>query len=149
MTPLIETSFDATEAEAEALLDIIVEANRRNGVPSDDSDEMIIRLQHPDSGALIGGLYAERYYGWLYVRLLAVPEVLRGQGWGTRLLEMAEARARVCGCVGVWLDSFSFQAAPFYRQRGYIEFGAIDSYPPGHQRVFFHKRLAGAAPLPL
>ena len=144
MTPLVETSFEATEAEAEALLDIIVEANQDNGISSKGSDELMVRLKHPETGALIGGLYAERYYGWLFVRYLAVPKALRGQGWGTRLLQMAEARARECGCIGLWLDTFSFQAASFYRQHGFESFGQIDHYPPGHERVFFQKRLSAA-----
>jgi hypothetical protein len=48
--------------------------------------------------------------------------------------------------VGVWLDTFDFQAPEFYRQHGYVEFGHIDDYPPGHKRYFFQKRLAPQNP---
>lgn len=141
MTPIIETSLEATEAEAEALLDIIVEANEAAGIPSQESEELIIRLKHPGTGAMIGGLYGELYYGWLHVRYLAVPPGLRGQGLGSRLLGMAEAHARERGCAGLWLDTFSFQAPAFYRRHGFLQFGEIGGYPPGHRRCFFEKRL--------
>ena len=148
MKPLIEIAFDATESEAESLLDIIVQANEDAGIPSQEGDELMIRLKHPDTGALIGGLYAERYYRWLFVRYLAVPRSMRGEGIGTHLLGMAEARAKETDCIGIWLDTFSFQAAPFYRKHGYRQFGEIADYPPGHQRVFFQKRFDAGANRP-
>ena len=148
MTPIFETSLEATEAEAGTLLDIIVAHNEAQGISSEGDGELMIRLKHPDTGALIGGLYAERYYGWLIVRYLAVPSELRGQGLGTRLLGMAEDHAREHSCIGMWLDTFSFQAPAFYRRHGFESFGEIDTYPPGHRRCFFEKRLQAAAPTP-
>ncbi len=141
MTPIFETSLEATEAEAEALLDIIVAYNEASGIASRESEELMIRLKHPDTGALIGGLYAELYYGWLHIRYLALPPELRGRGLGARLLGMAEAHARKRHCVGLWLDTFSFQAADFYRRLGFESFGAIEGYPPSHRRCFLQKRL--------
>ena len=146
MTPIIETSLEATEAEAEALLDIIAAANEASGIHSQLSEELILRLRDPDTGAMIGGLYGELYYGWLHIRYLAVPPELRGQGLGSRLLGMAEAHARERACIGLWLDTFSFQAAEFYRRHGFAGFGEIEGYPPGHRRCFFQKRLAAALP---
>jgi ribosomal protein S18 acetylase RimI-like enzyme len=58
-------------------------------------------------------------------------------------MAMAEDLARERGCVGVWLDTFDFQAPEFYRKHGYEQFGRLDDYPPGHQRLFFQKRLQG------
>jgi hypothetical protein len=54
---------------------------------------------------------------------------------------MAEDLAREKNCVGIWLDTFDFQAPDFYRKHGFSEFGQLQDYPPGHQRLFFHKRL--------
>jgi hypothetical protein len=49
--------------------------------------------------------------------------------------------------VGIWLDTFDFQAPDFYRGHGFTEFGKLSDYPPGHQRYFFQKRLdQGAEP---
>ncbi len=141
MTPIFETSLEATEAEAEALLDIIVAYNKATGIRSTESEELVIRLKDPDTGELVGGLYAELYFGWLNVRYLAVPPECRGQGLGSRLLGMAQEHARERNCIGVWLDTFSFQAPEFYRRHGYESFGEIESYPPGHRRCFFQKQL--------
>ena len=49
--------------------------------------------------------------------------------------------AREKECVGIWLDTFSFQAPAFYQKMGYSELGQIVDYPPGHRRHFFQKRL--------
>ena len=57
------------------------------------------------------------------------------------MLAQAEAIARERGCVGIRLDTVSFQAPAFYRRHGYVEFGRIDDYPPGHTRFWFMKRL--------
>jgi hypothetical protein len=45
------------------------------------------------------------------------------------------------GCRGAYLDTFSYQARPFYEKLGYAVFGTLDDYPPGHQRFFMRKRL--------
>jgi GNAT superfamily N-acetyltransferase len=93
------------------------------------------------AGAITGGLWARSYYRWMFIDVLFVPETLRGQGVGTRLLHLAEAAARAGGCVGVWLDSFGFQAPAFYVRHGYGVFGEIADYPAPHRRHFLSKRL--------
>ncbi len=56
-------------------------------------------------------------------------------------MDMAETLAREKNCVGIWLDTFDFQAPEFYRQLGFSEFGQVNDYPPGHRRFFFQKCL--------
>lgn len=99
-------------------------------------------LRHPETGATDGGLTARISFGWMFVELLFVPQRLRGQGIGRQLMEQAEAVAREKGCVGIWLDTFSFQAPDFYRKLGYAVFGEIANYPPGSSRFFLHKHLS-------
>ena len=99
-----------------------------------------IRLTN-DTGAPIGGLAGITAYEWLHIRLLFVPQELRGQGWGTKLVELAEEHARAKGCVGAWLDTFEHQAPRFYEKLGYSEFGRIEGHPPGSRRYFFQKRF--------
>jgi hypothetical protein len=48
------------------------------------------------------------------------------------------------GCVGVWLDTFSFQARGFYEKLGYRVFGEVADYPPGHTRHFLKKSLCAS-----
>lgn len=94
-----------------------------------------------DAGARVGGLWGKCAYDWLFVEFLAVPEAYRGAGHGAALMKEAEAIARARGCVGIWLDTYSFQARGFYEKLGYAVFGAIDDFPIGHQRFFLRKRL--------
>lgn len=94
-----------------------------------------------DAGATVGGLTARVGATRMFIELLFIPESLRGQGLGEKLMAEAEAAARKLGCTGIWVDTFSFQAPGFYKKLGYIEFGAIADYPPGFSRHFLHKHL--------
>ena len=98
-------------------------------------------LTHPETGAVDGGLTARIGYGWMFVELLFVPDRLRGQGVGRELMQQAEVVAREKGCLGIHLDTFTFQAPGFYQKLGYEVVGEIPDCPPGHSRFFFHKRL--------
>lgn len=93
------------------------------------------------TGHIQGGLRGQTYWSWCVIDVLAVAEPWRRQGLGSRLLAKAEEIARERGCVGVRLDTVSFQAPDFYRRQGYEEFGRIENYPPGHTRFWFMKRL--------
>jgi GNAT superfamily N-acetyltransferase len=76
-----------------------------------------------DAGELVGGLAAWTWGGLCGVELLWVREDSREDGWGSRLLQAAEAEARRRGCGRVAVSSFTFQAPDFYRRRGYAETG--------------------------
>lgn len=93
-----------------------------------------------DDGAIEGGLYGSTLYDWLAIELLFVPERLRGSGAGSQLIAEAEAQARARGCVGAWLDTFSFQARGFYEKLGYSVVGTIADHPLGGARYFMTKR---------
>jgi GNAT superfamily N-acetyltransferase len=77
----------------------------------------------------------------LHVAHLWVSEDLRGAGLGAEVLTAIEAAGRARGAGAVWLDTFSFQAAPFYERLGYREFGRLDDFPPGETRHFLWKPL--------
>lgn len=100
-----------------------------------------IFLEEPGSNTAVGGLWGRVGGKWLFVELLFVPENLRGTGLGSSLLRQAEDLARKHGCIGVWLDTFSFQAPDFYKKLGYEPFGEIANYPDEHVRYFLFKRL--------
>ena len=102
-------------------------------------------LIRDQAGQVTGGLWADTYWNWMFVAMLIVPEPLRGQGIGSDLLARAEAEARRRGCIGAWLDTFSFQARPFYESRGYRVLGEIEDYPAPHSRFFLVKRFPPAA----
>ena len=97
-------------------------------------------LRGPE-GRVRGGVLAKAGRGWLHIHTLWVDPSIRGQGHGARLVATAEAEARRCGCHGAYLDTFSFQARPFYERCGYEVFGTLADFPPGHQRFFMRKSL--------
>lgn len=98
-----------------------------------------------DNGSVAGGLWGYTSFGWLHVQMLFVPQALRGMGVGAALMASAEAEARDRGCRGAYVDTFSFQAAPFYQRIGFTLFGRLDDCPPGHDRLYFRKRFEVAA----
>lgn len=96
-----------------------------------------------DGGALVGGAYGYVNWNWLFINLVWLGTSLRGHGHGRRLILALEQAARERGCTHAHLDTFSFQARPFYEKLGYEVFSTLDDYPPGHQRFFMKKTLAG------
>jgi GNAT superfamily N-acetyltransferase len=100
---------------------------------------LVIPLYHKD-GSVSGGLWGCTNFQWLHVEMLFVPQTLRAQGVGSALMAAAETEARSRGCRGTYVDAFSFQAAPFYRKLGFTQFGRLDDFPPGHDRLYFCKR---------
>ncbi len=102
---------------------------------------LVLHLVDPQTGIVVGGLSGWTLFDWLYVDLLHVPPSLQGQGHGRALLQRAEAFAQERNCVGVWLDTFSFQARPFYEKQGFSVFGTLEDHPIGGRRFFMQKRF--------
>ena len=100
-----------------------------------------LSVRDPVTGKAVGGLMARIAYSRMFVELLFVPDHLRGQGLGAKLLTQAEEIARDQACTGILLDTFSFQAPDFYKKLGYTEFGALAEYPPGFTRHYLHKPI--------
>jgi GNAT superfamily N-acetyltransferase len=95
-----------------------------------------------EQGQVVAGLSAEMYWGWMFVDDLWVHESLRGQGYGSRLLALAEEEARSCGCGRAWLRTYSFQARGFYEKYGYRVVGELADYPPGEAFYWMRKDFA-------
>lgn len=102
---------------------------------------LVIQVRN-ELGEVTGGLWGYTGYGWLFTQLLVVPAELRGQGIGTKLLQLAEREAIARGCHSAWLDTFEFQARAFYERMGYVCFGDLPNYPTGFSRFFMKKALA-------
>ena len=69
------------------------------------------------------------------------PRLRGGRGFGRELMKRAELYAVERGCTDAYLDTFSFQARPFYEKLGYRVFGTLENHPAGHQRYFMTKQL--------
>jgi len=95
-----------------------------------------------ERGDVLGGILGQLWGGWLQITYLWVGKAARGQGYGARLVQEAEAYARSRGAVGATVETHSFQARPFYERLGYEVFGTLAGYPPGHAKFFLEKSLA-------
>ena len=94
-----------------------------------------------ERGAVLGGALGHVWGGWLDLDALWVAEPFRGRGHGAKLLRTAEDEARMQGCHGVFLKTFSFQAKPFYEKFGYEVVADIPDYPKGHSHHVLKKKL--------
>ena len=90
---------------------------------------------------IVAGLTGKTYWNWLHIEHLWVDENTRESKLGTKLVLAAEKEAKLRGCFGSTLDTFSFQALEFYKKLGYEILGTLDNYSNGHQRYYLHKEL--------
>jgi ribosomal protein S18 acetylase RimI-like enzyme len=111
-----------------------------NGSVMKSDYQPLTLLLRDTGGVVVGGLLGQTEWGWLYVKTLAIREEWRNRGCGTRLLAMAETEARARGCHDAYLDTFSFQARPFYERLGYQVFGVLENFTE-HTRYFMRKKL--------
>ena len=111
------------------------------GIVGDDNHRSLAIFLRNKESHIVGGLLGDTYWGWLYVSILWIDERLRGQGYGDKLLGLAEQEAIVRGCKHAHLDTMDFQALPFYEKRGYAVYGVLDDLPEGHKRYFLQKSL--------
>lgn len=102
-------------------------------------EEFAVALK-TEAGEVTGGISAIVWAGMLFIKWLWIDEAHRRGGHGRALMAAAEAEGAKRGCSAVWLDTFEFQARPFYERLGYRLFDTLD-YPAGFKRFFLTKEL--------
>lgn len=140
--PALEVTGERDEAAEEALLVGLRDHNRP--FLGEATFRHLGVLARGGGGRLSGGLTGRTSDSFLYIDLLWVAEAERGRGLGSRLILAAEAEAVTRGCRSAVVDTFDFQARPFYERHGYAVFGTLDGYRDGHRRFFMVKRLDGS-----
>ena len=138
MTLSIVIPNNPSDADREAVLKPLLAYNTARA--GDPRFHPVAILLADEAGNHVGGLWGKCAYDWLFVDLLAVPEEHRGENHGRTLMEQAEEIARANGCVGVWLDTYEFQARGFYEKLGFEVFGTLDDHPVGQKKYFLRKR---------
>ncbi len=101
---------DAPDARVEAA---IGEGLRRfNAQQSgiDDSRPLAVVVSDPDTNEVLGGITGRTSLGLLFIDLVFLPDELRGDGLGSRILKLAEDEGRRRGCRAAMLYTISFQA---------------------------------------
>jgi len=140
MTLRIVAKDKISDADETAIREALRVHNRESSGFSGPWGELVLCLED-EAGVTKGGLTARYGYQWMFIELLIVPKDARGQDLGTELMQQAEQVARDNNLVGIWLDTFAFQARGFYEKLGYKVFGEITDYPQSYSRYFLEKRL--------
>lgn len=133
----VTRSDTATADERAAIVGGLVEYNDAHGGP--DNHRGLALVARSD-GRVVGGVIGDTHWNWLSIRLLWVSDDFRGAGLGRRLLAAAGSEAIDRGADHAHVDTFEFQALPFYEKLGYEVFGELANYPPGFRRFFLQKR---------
>lgn len=137
---MIHVTDSPTEGDREAILQGLSVFNAMATGRQDDH-RPFAALVKDEAGRTLGGATGASYYGWLFISLLHLPAGMRRRGLGRQVMAAAEAEARARGCVGIRLDTFSFQAPGFYEKLGFARIGTLADDPPGHARHFYAKTL--------
>ena len=101
-----------------------------------------IQIGIEENGKLIAGLDAcMTAFKILYVSTVFVEEKYRRQGYGTKLMQEMEKRAKALGANMIRLDTFNWQGKEFYEAIGYEMVGSYQNQAEGYAEYFFLKRL--------
>ena len=139
MSVTISFEPDASEQDQTVVVQGLQAYNRSQ--VNDPRRRPIVLFLRDEHGAIQGGLIGRVLFNWLEIGRLWVAEAYRGQGHGTALILAAENEARKDRCEFATLDTFSFQARPFYESLGYAVFATVGGFPGGHERYFMKKKL--------
>lgn len=94
-----------------------------------------------DIAEIIGGATGNTFGKWLEIKYLWVEEKHRLCNVGTKILIKLEDAARGRHCQYVFVDTYDFQAKPFYIKNGYKEAFTLDEYPVTGKRYYLIKEL--------
>jgi GNAT superfamily N-acetyltransferase len=133
------TETNPSPADVERFLQFLNDYNRSAGLIYEK--ERLAVFARNENNEIIAGLNGYTLWNWLYIEHLAVTPAARSMGIGNKLVTDAEAEARRRGCKYAAVDTFSFQARPFYEKNGYRVCGELPDCPPGFSRYYLCKTL--------
>jgi GNAT superfamily N-acetyltransferase len=142
MTHSVALEAIPQSADMKVIVQGLLEFNRVQSGGS--TPEYLVVTLRDEQGKVAGGLVGATYLGWLQVNMFWLPDDLRGRGYGTELLALAEKEALHRGCTRAFLETLSFQALPFYEKRGYTIHSRLEGFPVGGARYALTKDLSAA-----
>src|SRR5438309_5344603 len=107
-----------------------------------DGRPLAILARDLETNKVVGGLLGRTSLGLLTVERFFLPEDLRRDRLGSRILAMAEKEGRRRGCTRAVLSTLHFQAPGFYLKQGWEVAARIECDPPGHTRFYMTKKLS-------
>jgi ribosomal protein S18 acetylase RimI-like enzyme len=138
----IELQKDLNAADMGVIVKGLTEYNASKA--DGDMPNYLVLTVRGREGKVVGGVVGATYLGWLQIQAVWLPDALRGRGYGTELMRLAEQEALRRNCPRVFLETLSFQALPFYEKLGYTIASRIADFPPGGARYALTKLLGPA-----
>lgn len=137
------TMTDTPNAAEEAVIRDGLSAYNFSKAGYRDQRPLAILARDPDTGEVVGGLLGRTSFGLLYIDRFFLPDHLRKQGLGSRIIREAEMEGRQRGCTRALLTTLEFQAPGFYRRHGWEVLAQLDGAPPAPTRFLMTKMLTG------
>jgi GNAT superfamily N-acetyltransferase len=132
---------DAPDAENESVIRDGLSAYNLEKAGYRDQRPLAILVSDPETGDVVGGLLGGTSFGLLRIDRFFLPESLRKQGLGTRIIKAAEDEGRRRGCSRALLTTLSFQAPGFYKRQGWEVVAELEGEPPAPSRFLMTKKL--------
>ncbi|KPI87412.1 acetyltransferase family protein [Leptomonas seymouri] len=125
-----------------AIYSMLRETERRQGLidlPLYNRREFAMTAKTKEN-ALAGAILGYTNYNEAHIAMLAVNPECSVRGTGTTLLKACETAARTkYDCNRMALETFCWQARPFYEKYGFEVFGVQRNQPKGHEKYFMEK----------
>ena len=91
---------------------------------------------------IIAGAEGVSFGDWFHLNSLWLDKPLRGQGYGSKILQKIEQAAKKRGCKSCLLTTLDFQAKPFYQKHGYQVVWCQEDYPKTGCKYFMSKKFS-------
>lgn len=136
----IEVTTEPEKDDIQDVLNGLIKYNR-SILGNEIKNTELACFSYKDNGEKSGGIVGRVQGNWLLIKYLWVDETLKGQGIGSELITQMEKSAVELGCEYSLVDTFSFQARPFYEKHGYECTFTLDNYLISHKRHYLVKEF--------
>ena len=130
---------DAVQAEDARVIDQGLDDSNAAAAPIHDVRALAC-FARLEGGTVVGGAIGRTWGECCELQRLWVHPTHRRAGLGTRLVRQFEEAAAARGCSIFYLDTFSFQARPFYERLGYEAKLEIRGFAPGIAKYIMVRR---------
>ncbi|MFM8757484.1 MAG: GNAT family N-acetyltransferase, partial [Limnohabitans sp.] len=139
MPPSYETLENADPSDIDAIDSGLEGYNQSE--PELQQVRRLVVVARTGSKEVCGGALGRTWGQCCELQQLWVSDLYRGSGVGTRLIGEFEQEAKARGCRLIYLDTFSFQARPFYEKHGYVVVLETSGFTKGIVKYTMHKRI--------
>ncbi|MDG4966812.1 GNAT family N-acetyltransferase [Lactococcus lactis] len=129
------------EENKKAIIDELNQVTRERSPESSLCPEEYISIALEDNGEVVARLVGLIFFNILHVELFSANNKYRGKGYGTKLFNYAENLAKKKGCHSIFLETLSFYAPRFYKERDFQIIRQISDSPVKGETHYFMLKL--------